>query len=237
MNGLEIALSPTPPSLPFGERRCHIGRMERRSLLLLPLLPLLLAASPAGLSAALTPADEADIARIEAYLNGIHTLKARFLQVAPDGRTSEGEAWLQRPGRMRFQYDPPSPYLLVAGHGLVVFHDAQLQQTSNIPLGSTPLGLLLRETVRLSGDTTVTDIRRGPGQIQVSLIRTAQPGDGSLTLVFATDPLTLRSWTLTDAQHQETRISLFKAELGGSFDQSLFTFIDPQFFGNGAMPQ
>ena len=86
----------------------------------------------------LTERDRADLARIEAYLNGIVSLKARFLQVAPNGATSAGVAWLERPGRMRFQYDPPSPLLLVAGHGLVVFHDAQLNQTSNIPLSRTP---------------------------------------------------------------------------------------------------
>ncbi len=182
-----------------------------------------------------TAQDKADLARIETYLNNLKALKARFLQVAPDGAISQGTAWLERPGRMRFQYDPPSPLLLVAGHGLVVFHDKSLNQTSNIPIGQTPLGILLSDNLKLSGDVTVTGMQRLPGQIQVSLVRTASPGDGTLTLIFADNPLALRQWTVLDAQRQETRVTLFNAELGGSFDPKLFEFIDPRFFqpGNG----
>lgn len=177
------------------------------------------------------PEDSAALGRIEAYLNGIHALRARFLQVAPDGRTSEGQLWLERPGRMRFQYDPPSPFLLVAGHGTVVFHDSQLDQTSTIPVGSTPLGILLRDDIRLSGDLTVTNFQRLPGQVQVTVQRTAQPNDGSLTMVFADPPLLLRSWTVMDAQHRETRVSLFNSQTGGDFDQALFTYNDPRVTG------
>ena len=206
--------------------------MKRRLLLtsVLPMLtfaPLVLHAQ-----AAMSAQDKADIARVEAYLNTITTLKARFQQIAPNGAISGGTAWLERPGRMRFQYDPPSPFLLVAGHGLVVFHDASLQQTSNIPMGRTPLGILLSANLRLSGDVTVTQIVRYPGQLQLTLLRTATPSEGTLTLVFADTPLALRSWTVVDAQRQETRVSLFDIQLGGTFDQSLFVFIDPKFFGN-----
>ena len=179
--------------------------------------------------ALLTTQDRADLPRIEAYLNGIKTLKARFLQVAPDGSTTGGLAWLERPGRMRFQYDPPSPLLLVAGHGLFVFYDRQLNQTTNIPLGATPLGILLRDNLTLSGDVTVTRIARQPGQIQVTLVRTTSPGDGSLTLVFSDPPLELRQWAVVDAQRQETRVALFDVTLGGSFDEQMFTFINPKF--------
>ncbi len=207
--------------------------MHRRALLLSSLL-LPAAAHAQPRAARLTPADQADIARIETALAGLRTLKARFTQVAPNGRTSTGTAWLQRPGRLRFQYDPPSPFLLVGGNGLLVFHDAQLKQTSNIPLGSTPLGILLREQVKLSGDVTVTGIARPPGQLQVSLVRTAAPAEGTLTLTFDDRPLTLRQWSVIDAQRLETRVTLSNVELGGSFDQELFTFIDPRFFQNNS---
>jgi outer membrane lipoprotein-sorting protein len=180
----------------------------------------------------LSPDDQATIARIQAYLNSIHTLKAHFIQVAPNGAIAQGTAWLDRPGRMRFQYDPPSPLLLVAGHGLVVFHDSSLDQTSNIPLRSTPLGILLADKVVLSGDVTVTALRRLPGQIQVTLVRSANPSEGSLTLVFSDNPLALRQWMVTDAQGQRTTVTLTNIELGGNFDQSLFEFIDPRFFRN-----
>lgn len=204
--------------------------MHRRHLLHLSLAPLLLACFPARAQSRFQPTaqDQADLTRIEAYLDTLRSLKAHFLQVAPNGAISQGTAWLERPGRMRFEYDPPSPILLVAGHGLVIFHDKQLNQTSNIPLSQTPLGILLADKVTFSGDVTVTDIQRLPGQIQVSVVRTASPGDGTLTLIFADNPLTLRQWTVLDAQHQETRVTLYNVETGGSFDPKLFQFIDPR---------
>lgn len=207
--------------------------MNRRTLLLAPwLAPLLAPAARAQAPAALTPQDRADIARIEGYLNGVRTLHSRFRQTAPNGGTSEGQAWLERPGRLRFEYDPPSPFLLIGGHGILVFHDSQLKQTSNIPLGSTPLGLLLQDNLRLSGDITVAGLTRAPGQLQVRLLRSKSPADGTLTLVFADAPLALRQWSVLDAQRQETRITLYNIEMGGTFSQKLFEFIDPKFFQN-----
>jgi outer membrane lipoprotein-sorting protein len=204
--------------------------MHRRALLALPLL--LAARSPARAQPAPgwqpTAQDRTDLSRIEAYLNNLHTLKAHFLQVAPDGGVSEGTAWLDRPGRMRFQYDPPAPFLLVAAYGLLVFRDTKLDQTSNVPLSQTPLGILLADKVTLSGDVTVTGLARQPGQLQVNLVRTASPSDGTLTLVFADPPLALRQWTVLDAQRKETRVTLYNVELGGSFDPELFNVAKPQ---------
>ncbi len=181
----------------------------------------------AGPPAAGVAGAPAELARIEAYLNAIHTLKAHFLQVAPDGAVSEGTAWLERPGRMRFQYDPPSPLLLVAGDGFVVFHDASLGQNSTVPLASTPLGILLARHIRLSGPVDVTALRHLPGEVALTLQRRASPADGSLTLVFSTHPLTLRQWTVIDAQHQRTTVTLENAETGGQFDPGLFNVAIP----------
>jgi outer membrane lipoprotein-sorting protein len=197
--------------------------MRRRDLLRSSLLvPFLASGAEAQPRFQPSPQDQADIARIEAYLNSIHTLKAHFLQVAPDGALSEGTAWLERPGRMRFEYAPPTPFLLIANHGLLVFQDKSLAQTSNIPLGRTPLGILLAGQVKLSGGIEVTGMQRQPGQIQVTLTRTDSPGDGTLTLIFADPPLALRQWIVVDAQRKETRVTLYNVELGGTFDPSLF---------------
>lgn len=213
--------------------------MKRRTLLAFPLLSAVTPWSPASAQKppasqplALTPQDRADLARIELYLNGLRTLKARFLQVSPDGATTEGNAWLQRPGRMRFEYDKPSPFLLVAGFGSAVFYDSQLNQTTSVPLDTTPLGILLADNFKLSGSIAVTGITRLPGQIQVTTIRTASPADGSLTLVFSDAPLALRQWAVVDAQRQETRVSLFSIELGGNFPPRMFEFNDPRLPNN-----
>ncbi len=197
--------------------------MRRRNVILSSLLiPFLAAEARAQPAFQPTPQDRADLTRIEGALDNLRTLKAHFLQVAPDGRLSEGTAWLERPGRMRFEYNPPAPFLLIANHGLLVFQDKSLAQTSNIPLSRTPLGILLAEHVKLSGDITVTGMQRQPGQIQASLTRTDSPGEGTLTLIFADQPLALRQWIVLDAQRQETRVTLYNIELGGQFDQTLF---------------
>ncbi len=175
----------------------------------------------------LSPADQALISQIEAYLNGLTAITANFLQVAADGSTRTGKAWLQRPGKMRFQYDPPDPQLLVAGFGLLVYNDPELGQTTNIPLSATPLGILLAPHVVLSGDVTVTNIQRNPGEVEITLIRTGKAASGSLTLVFGTNPLELRQWQVLDAQNHETRVSLYDIAPGGPFPNSLFT-LQPQ---------
>jgi outer membrane lipoprotein-sorting protein len=197
-----------------------------------PLGSVLAPIAEAAPGATLSAADESDLGKIQDYLNGLRSLKAHFIQVAPNGAVSQGTAWLERPGRMRFQYDPPSPLLLVAGHGLVVFHDSSLDQTTNIPLGATPLGILLADHISLTGDVTVTAVRRLPGEIAVTMVRSAHPTDGSLTLVLTDNPLTLRQWTVVDAQGQRTTVTLTNIELGGHFDQKLFEYINPNFFNN-----
>ncbi len=197
--------------------------MKRLALLcLLAFAPVACLAASAG-PVAEQPADAAVIARVQDYLNALHSLKARFLQVAPNGAVTSGTAWLERPGRMRFQYDPPTPLLLVAGHGFVLFSDSKLGQTSNIPIGQTPLGILLAPHIDLTGGgLEVSGVRRLPGEVQLTLVRRANPGEGSLTLTLATDPLSLRQWTVTDAQGQRTTVSLTDVHLGGHFDPGLF---------------
>lgn len=199
--------------------------MNRRHLLgLAALLPFSARAAAPPLSAQ----DRADIARVERYLDTLKSLRSRFLQIAPDGSTSEGNAWLARPGRLRFDYDPPAPFLLVAGYGVVMFHDRKLQQTSSFPISQTPLGILLSEKTKLSGDVTVSAVTREPGLLQLSVFRTASPGEGSLTLGFADNPLQLRQWSVIDAQRMETRVTLFNIQLGERFDEKLFDVTDPR---------
>ncbi len=178
--------------------------------------------SGAQTAATLTPADQGWIDRIQDTLNGITTLKGRFQQIAPDGQRTTGTVWLDRPGRMRFAYDKPSPLLLVAGGGKLVFTDSALQQTTDIPLDRTPLGLLLRPSLSLSGDVTVTGFSHANGLLQVTLVKTASPSEGSLTVVLADDPLLLRGWRVVDAQGRETRIDLSDLTAGVPMPASLF---------------
>lgn len=173
-------------------------------------------------AAAISPADQGWVARIQDTLNGITTLKGRFQQIAPDGKRTTGTVWLHRPGRMRFEYDKPSPLLLVAGNGKLVFTDKSVGQTTDIPLDRTPLGLLLQPHLSLSGDVTVTGFSRANGLLQVTLVKTASPSDGSLTVIMNEQPLALRGWRVVDAQGRETRVDLFDVTTGVSMPDRLF---------------
>ncbi len=201
-----------------------VPSLPRRIVLcaVLAAVPIAPSRADTAVPASLTPADQGWVARIQTTLDGLTTLKARFLQIAPDGATTQGTAWLDRPGRMRFEYDKPSPLLLVANGGQVVFHDTKLDQVTTVPLDRTPLGLLLAPSIRLSGNVTVTGFLRRQDQVQLTLERTASPGDGSLTLVFSENPFALRSWTVIDAQGRQTRVDLYDIATGASFSDDLF---------------
>ena len=170
----------------------------------------------------LRPVDKGWLGRIEDQLNTVGTLKAHFRQIAPDGKETTGTLWLSRPGRMRFEYDSPSPLLLVANDGKFVFQDRQLDQTTEIPLDRTPLGLLLGAHVAFSGNVSVTSFDHKDGDILVTAVRTASPGDGSLTLRFSEKPLALMSWTVVDAQGHRTEVVLSDIQYGVGMPDSLF---------------
>jgi outer membrane lipoprotein-sorting protein len=209
--------------------------INRRTALLSGLSIVSLQAMTGAASAQLSNQDQADLARIEAYLNSIHSLKARFVQNGSDGSAASGIALMQRPGKMRFQYDPPTPFLLVANFGFLTFYDSQLNQTSHIPLSRTPLSILLSDRVTLSGDVTVSRFVRLPGQLQVSLFRTLSPGEGTLTLIFADDPLALRQWIVQDQQGKQTRVAFTNMDVGARIDASQFEHQDaPAGAGGGS---
>jgi outer membrane lipoprotein-sorting protein len=175
--------------------------------------------------------DHGQVQRIEKYLNGIRTVEAQFVQVSSTGEAAEGTLYLSRPGRLRIEYAPPSPILIVADETFLVYYDKDLEQVSHIPLGSTPAGILLDGNIRLTGgDLTVTALTSGGGTIRLGVVRTDNPGEGALTLVFSDPPLTLRQWEITDSQGIVTTVSLVSARFGVTLDRKLFRFEDPTFF-------
>jgi len=179
--------------------------------------------------AALDDSEKADVERIEAYLSGVRTMQARFLQTTSEGSYSEGAIYLSRPGRMRIEYDPPVPIEIVATGRALVFHDRKLEQVSYFGLDSTPASILLAESVQLSGRVTIVGFERGPGAVAVTLVNSDDAGEGSITLVFSDRPLELRKWVVVDAQRVTTTISLFGARFGMDLDPELFEFDDPYF--------
>ena len=189
----------------------------------------ILASQPAP--AALPSATHAgDLARIENYLNDLTTLKADFVQINPDGGTVTGELYYQRPDKMRLDYDPPSEILIISDGWQIVYYDRRLEQVSHLFINSTPLGFLLSDEIRLSGDVTVTDVERSAGELHVTRVQTEEPNQGSIQLSFAEDPLELRRWTVIDAQGLATHVVLEQPETGMPLARELFRFRNPKFY-------
>jgi outer membrane lipoprotein-sorting protein len=197
----------------------------RRTLIALLLFFAVLPAAAATLS----DKDRADVARVEAYLNATKTMNGRFLQIAPDGSSSEGQFWLSRPGRLRFEYDPPVPVLVVADGTFLIFNDKELGQVDRIPLGSSPIGILVREKVELSGGLTVEGVERQPGLLRVSVYDTLRPREGRIILTFTDtgSALALRQWRVIDAQGQTTNVMISSVAVNEPLSRQLFVFIDP----------
>jgi len=181
------------------------------------------AAPPA---AALSSQDTADLQRITTYLNSIHTMFARFHQLSAGGATASGQLWMARPGRMRFEYDPPSPILLLADMFYVYYVDKELVEMSKVGLKSTPAWLLLRDPITFS-DLIITRFERGPNVLRISVVEKAEPDNGSLTMVFSDHPLALRQWTIVDQQRKATTVSLSGERFGVALDPKLFVYQDP----------
>jgi len=190
-----------------------------------------LAATPAW--PALPEAAREPVARVEAYLNSIDTLRSSFVQINSDGGQVTGELYYRRPDKMRLEYDPPSRVLIVADRWQVIYHDRRLKQVSHLLTGSTPLGFLLSEDIELDGDVTVTGVEATGGELRVTLVRTDEPSQGSITLVFAEQPLELRRWTVVDAQGLPTHVVLDGVETGVALDDELFVFRNPRFDPRG----
>ena len=172
--------------------------------------------------ASLDQADQADLKRIEDYLQGIHTLKASFDQTDPDGTVVSGELYMSRPGKMRFEYAPPSQLLIVSDGNYVGVDDLEMRQVTYYPVASTPVWFLLRESIRMSGDVTVTKFERGFDSLRVTAVQTNGPENGSITLVFGDHPLELVKWDVLDPSRQLTSIALSDPEEPATLDPALF---------------
>ncbi len=193
---------------------------------------LLAGASPQAVAAppvpvALAPQDTAELQKIAAYLDGIHTMTARFQQATANGGAATGEVWLARPGKMRFQYDPPNQLLLLADAFYLYSWDPDLKQMTKVGLKSTPAWFLLREPISFTDGVTVTRFEHSGNTVRVTVVETAEPDAGSLTMVFTESPLALRQWTVVDQQGKVTNVSLSDEQYGMALDPKLFQYHDP----------
>jgi outer membrane lipoprotein-sorting protein len=173
-----------------------------------------LAPAPAAAQMQLTQEDRAEIARMEATLRAIDTLESRFVQVSSDGGYAEGELWLDRPGKMRFEYDDPVPVLLIANGLELLYYDRELEQPTFVPLWETPLWLFLKEDATLTDGIEVMGIRRSQGEVELRVREADHPDRGELVLRFGREPMRLLGWTVVDPQGIATEVSLVDPRWG-----------------------
>jgi outer membrane lipoprotein-sorting protein len=177
-------------------------------------------------------ADAKLLTRIEAYLNGISTMQSKFLQVSSTGELAWGNFYMRRPGRLRIEYDPPSPVLIISdGHRLIYF-DKELKTANVAPIEDTLASFLVRDPVRFSGDVKVAGLTQVKGIVRVTLARSGEPEGGILTLVFSNNPLRLRQWVVADAFGTSTRLSLVEPIFGIQLNDTLFEAEEPEEAGD-----
>lgn len=171
---------------------------------------------------------QADIKIAEDYLNGLSTARARFVQTTHDGTQLVGTFYLQRPGKLKFEYDPPIEDFVVADGFFIYFYDSQLGEQTNAPIGQTLADFILRDNLKLRDDLTVKDIKRGGDLFQIEIVQTADPEAGSLTLGFSEDPIALKKWRIVDAQGLITEVELFYLKTDVKHPSELFVYKDPK---------
>lgn len=172
--------------------------------------------------------NEKAVAKAEQYFKSLRTAQARFVQTSHSGQQITGTFYLSRPGKLRFEYDPPSKDFVVADGKFIYFYDGELDEQTNAPIGTTLADFFLRKDFSLHGDLTVKDTKMAGGFIQVEVTQTADPGEGTLIFAFTPDPFALKKWRVIDAQGALTEVELFYLKTGVELDNSLFGYVNPR---------
>jgi outer membrane lipoprotein-sorting protein len=195
----------------------HIGRMRTLFAVLVSVIALLFAvALPAQAQG------QVGVPEIEKYFNAIRTMKARFVQTNPNGSIIQGTFYVRRPGRLRFEYDPPSQLKIVADGFQVTMWDPTTKDFGQWPIGWTAASFLVKDPFSLSGDLRVEKLERVNGLIEATMSQMKRPKDGKAIVRFAENPLTLRGWTIIDDRGKQVSIALTDMQTGMQLADSLF---------------
>ena len=188
--------------------------MDRRTLLLaVAALPLL--AAPA--------AAQVDVSPINRYLQSLRTAKGRFRQTNPNGSTQAGTFYLQKPGRIRFEYDSPKGAMVIAdGTWVGVFDPKSNRNPTRYPLAKTPLSLLLRDSLSLAEPGLVLGATRGPQGTDITVVDPRAPREGRMRMRFDEAPIRLAGWEIATKAGQRTNVALTDLATGAAIDPRLF---------------
>jgi len=153
----------------------------------------------------------------------VQNLVGDFVQVAPDGRRSEGKFYLQKPGRVRFEYKPPSPIELVSDGNSLVVRDRKLETQDLYPLSQTPLRFLLADRIDLLKETNVTAVSADDTFISLAMEeKQTLGGTHKVLLMFSVKDMQLKQWTITDPQGYDTTVALYNLDPTQKIDSTMF---------------
>ena len=190
--------------------------MNRRTLLLVATGIALVAALPAA-------AQSVNVSAINTYLTALRSAEGTFRQTNPNGSVQTGRFFLQKPGRIRFEYDTPKGAMVIAdGSWVGVFDPKSNRNPTRYPLDRTPLSLLLRDRLSLSEPGLVLGATRAADGTEITVVDPRAPQEGRMLMSFADDPIALRSWTITTRTGARTRVDLLNFETASGFDRGLF---------------
>jgi outer membrane lipoprotein-sorting protein len=179
--------------------------------------------APTTTTAAFSPVQRAHVDRASTSLSNVQQLVGNFVQVGPDGRRVKGEFYIQKPGKVRFEYDPPSPIEIVADGQSVVVRDRKLATQDLYPLSQTPLRFLLSDRIDLLRDTNVIGVRVDDHYITI-IIEEKQPvvGTSKLMMMLGAKDYQLKQWTVTDPQGYDTTVAVSNLDIHKRPDPGLF---------------
>jgi outer membrane lipoprotein-sorting protein len=180
-------------------------------------------AAPAAPSPFVPMEPQAAIQKANAYFNSASSMTGEFVQISPDGTRSEGKIYVQRPGKLRFEYNPPATLEVVADGLSVAVHDRKTATKDVYFISQTPLKFLLKEQIDLSRDVKIIEVKSAPDSVSILVEDKATFGGTSqIRLIFDPSTFALKQWQVTDPQGYETLVSLFNIDLSKKPDPRLF---------------
>lgn len=187
---------------------------------------LFLLPAQAGAAPTLNDNERAALTQVSQWLNSIKTMSGEFTQVSSDGGTSEGTFYLKKPGRLRFEYLPPTPLLVVADGYVIAVEDTKLETQDRYPLVESPLSVLLNDDVDLSTNENITKVESRPGELRITARADEEELRGTVTFVFSMPEISLRYWVVSDPQGVEVTVILAGVKSGVTLSDSLFEVRD-----------
>jgi len=207
-----------------GKNRMNsLSQLSRRAFLGVALASLVALPALAAEPMKLSPEQQTAVNAISDYLNSFKTLQGEFTQISPKGNMSQGIFYIAKPGKMRFEYAPPNPFLIVSDGTWLTIKNVKKEKGDQFPLSQTPLRLVLGDKVDIANDTSIIDFQDQDGMTTVTVEDKKNTlGNGQLTLVYDQARKALQQWIVTDGKGRKTTVSLENLQAGIEPDPKLF---------------